>query len=338
MNTRLLALEDVRQAYKPKSAKFGARQTGTVRAVDGVTLDVAPGETVGLVGESGCGKSSLARLIVGLEQPASGRVLWKGRDLAEMSRAEKSAFHRGVQLIFQDPFASLNPRRTIRDSVAEGILAHGLLPKQQIPQRVDELLADVGLDPAHADKYPHECSGGQLQRVGIARALALSPDLLVCDEPVSALDISVRAQVLNLLNRLKEKHGLTIIFIAHDLDVVQHMSDRIVTMYLGKIVEEGPCDAVYGTSAHPYTRALLSAVPKRLPPGHRIDRVVLEGDPPSPIDPPPGCPFHTRCYTAVAECAETLPALTEVGTGHRAACLRAEDVRASRVGLPYRAS
>ncbi|SCD66234.1 peptide/nickel transport system ATP-binding protein/oligopeptide transport system ATP-binding protein [Streptomyces sp. TverLS-915] len=338
MTTRLLALEDVKQAYKPKGSTFGARRTGTVRAVDGVTLDVTAGETVGLVGESGCGKSSLAKLIVGLEQPASGRVLWKGRDVAAMSRAEKSAFHRGVQLIFQDPFASLNPRRTIRESIAEGILTHKSLPRQRVHDRVDELMADVGLDPAHADKYPHECSGGQLQRVGIARALALGPDLLVCDEPVSALDISVRAQVLNLLNGLKRKHGLTIVFIAHDLDVVQHMSDRIVTMYLGKIVEEGPCDAVYGTSAHPYTRALLSAVPKRLPPGHRIDRVVLEGDPPSPIDPPPGCPFHTRCYTAVPDCASTVPALTEIGAGHRAACLRADDVRSSQIGLPYRAS
>ncbi|MDT0421086.1 ABC transporter ATP-binding protein [Streptomyces evansiae] len=338
MTTRLLALEDVKQAYKPKSSTFGARRTGTVRAVDGVTLDVTAGETVGLVGESGCGKSSLAKLIVGLEQPVSGRVLWKGRDVAGMSRAEKSAFHRGVQLIFQDPFASLNPHRTIRESIAEGILTHKSLPRQRVHDRVDELMADVGLDPAHADKYPHECSGGQLQRVGIARALALGPDLLVCDEPVSALDISVRAQVLNLLNGLKQKHGLTIVFIAHDLDVVQHMSDRIVTMYLGKIVEEGPCDAVYGTSAHPYTRALLSAVPKRLPPGHRIDRVVLEGDPPSPIDPPPGCPFHTRCYTAVPDCASTVPALTVIGAGHRAACLRADDVRSSQVGLPYRAS
>lgn len=336
MDTPLLRLEDVKQTYKPKTAKFGVRRTGTIRAVDGVTLDVAAGETVGLVGESGCGKSSLARLIVGLEQPASGRVLWQGRDLAEMSGGERSAFRRGVQLVFQDPFASLNPRRTVGDSIAEGILTHGLMPRQQVPYRVDELLADVGLDPAHADKYPHECSGGQLQRVGIARALALSPRLLVCDEPVSALDISVRAQVLNLLNGLKQKHGLTIIFIAHDLDVVQHMSDRIVTMYLGRIVEEGPCDAVYNTSAHPYTRALLSAIPKRLPPGHRIDRVVLEGDPPSPIDPPPGCPFHTRCYAAIADCAHTVPALTDLGDGHQAACLRAHEVRASHVGLPYR--
>ncbi len=330
----LLSLDDVRQTYKAKGSTFH-RASGLVRAVDGVTLEIVAGETVGLVGESGCGKSTLARMMVGLEDPSEGSVAFEGRDLATLSRAERKAFHRNVQLIFQDPHASLDPRRTVGDSIAEGIHTHHLLRSAQVPARVEELLGEVGLDPRHAERYPHEFSGGQLQRIGIARALAVDPKLLVCDEPVSALDISVRAQVLNLLGRLKETHGLAILFIAHDLDVVQHVSDRIVTMYLGKVVEEGPCNAVYSHSGHPYTRALLSAIPKKLPPGQRIDRVVLEGDPPSPIDPPPGCPFHTRCYTARPDCATTVPEPVLLPAGNSARCLLAEEVSRSQVGLPF---
>lgn len=333
----LLELDDVRQTYKPKRSAIFGGPTGLVKAVDGVTLQIHPGETVGLVGESGCGKSTLARIMVGLEAPAGGRVLFEGRDLGAFSRKDKIGFHRNVQLIFQDPAASLDPRKPIGVSIAEGIVAHALMPRAAMPTRVQELLREVGLDPTHVDRYPHQFSGGQLQRVGIARALAVNPQVLVCDEPVSALDISVRAQVLNLLNRLKRTHGLAIVFIAHDLDVVQHMSDRILTMYLGRIVEEGPCEAVYHSSAHPYTRALLSAVPRTLAAGERIDRVILEGDPPSPIDPPPGCPFHTRCYAAISECSTVVPALELVNpaANHRAACLLREQITTSTVGMPY---
>ena len=330
----LLRLDDVRQSYTQKGSPF-RRERGVVRAVDGVTLEIAAGETVGLVGESGCGKSTLARMIVGLESPAEGTVSFEGRDLATLSRVERKAFHRNVQLIFQDPHASLDPRRTVGDAIAEGIRTHGLLPKSEVRGRVEGLLGEVGLDARHADRYPHEFSGGQLQRIGIARALAVGPRILVCDEPVSALDVSVRAQVLNLLARLQAAHGLAIVFIAHDLDLVQHVSDRIVTMYLGKIVEEGPCESVYAHAGHPYTRALLSAIPRRLPPGQRIERIVLEGDPPSPIRPPSGCPFHTRCFTARPDCATTIPQPVLLPMGNSARCLLADEVSRSRVGLPF---
>lgn len=333
----LLELESVHRFYKQKHALFSRGAHGQVRAVDGVDFTVEEGETVGLVGESGCGKSTLARIICGLEDPSEGTVRWNGADVGAMSRADrKTLLHRQVQMVFQDPHASLDPRRSVGQSIAEGITTHALLPPRQVDARVADLLAQVGLNPDHADRYPHEFSGGQLQRIGIARALAVEPKLLVCDEPVSALDISVRAQVLNLLNRLKRELGLSIIFIAHDLDVVQHMSDRIVTMYLGKVVEQGDCDDVYGSTAHPYTRALLSAIPRKLAPDERLERVVLEGDPPSPIDPPSGCPFHTRCYTAIERCAVEVPALAPVPGGdpaHRASCHLAAQVTHSRVGM-----
>ncbi|MFE6969770.1 ABC transporter ATP-binding protein [Isoptericola sp. NPDC057653] len=333
----LLELESVRRYYKQKHTMFSRGAHGQVRAVDGVDLSVAEGETVGLVGESGCGKSTLARIICGLEAPSEGVVRWNGADVGAMSHADrKTLLHREVQMVFQDPHASLDPRRSVGQSVAEGTTTHRLLPASQVEDRVGELLTQVGLNPEHAHRYPHEFSGGQLQRIGIARALAVEPRLLVCDEPVSALDISVRAQVLNLLNRLKRELGLSIVFIAHDLDVVQHMSDRIVTMYLGKVVEQGGCDDVYGATAHPYTRALLSAIPRKLAPGEHLERVVLEGDPPSPIDPPPGCPFHTRCYAAVERCATDVPALAPVPGGrpdHHASCHLAEQITRSRVGM-----
>ncbi|MGN7859085.1 ABC transporter ATP-binding protein [Microbacterium sp. 22303] len=335
----LLELEGVRRHYRQKKTMFAAAGHSPVRAVDGVDFRVEQGETVGLVGESGCGKSTLARIICGLEAPSEGAVRWNGTDVVAMRPSERARIlHREVQMVFQDPHASLDPRRSIGQSIAEGIETHRLLPASRIDGRVRELLAQVGLNPDHAQRYPHEFSGGQLQRVGIARALAVEPRLLVCDEPVSALDISVRAQVLNLLNRLKRELGLSMVFIAHDLDVVQHMSDRIVTMYLGKVVESGDGDDVYDRTAHPYTRALLSAIPRKLAPDERLDRVVLEGDPPSPIDPPPGCPFHTRCYTAIERCATEVPALAPVPgepARHRAACHLAAEVSRSRVGAVY---
>ncbi|MGF0116364.1 ABC transporter ATP-binding protein [Promicromonospora sp. Marseille-Q5078] len=333
----LLELESVRRFYKQKHTMFSRGAHGQVRAVDGVDFTVAEGETVGLVGESGCGKSTLARIICGLEAPSEGTVRWNGADVAAMSHADrKTLLHREVQMVFQDPHASLDPRRSVGQSIAEGVTTHRLLPASGVDARVGELLTQVGLNPEHAHRYPHEFSGGQLQRIGIARALAVEPKLLVCDEPVSALDISVRAQVLNLLNRLKRELGLSIVFIAHDLDVVQHMSDRIVTMYLGKVVEQGGCDDVYAATAHPYTRALLSAIPRKLAPGEHLERVVLEGDPPSPIDPPPGCPFHTRCYAAVERCATDVPDLAPVPgarPAHRASCHLAEQITRSRVGM-----
>jgi oligopeptide/dipeptide ABC transporter ATP-binding protein len=332
----LLELDSVRRFYKQKHTMFARSGGGQVRAVDGVDFTVDEGETVGLVGESGCGKSTLARIICGLEAPSAGTVRWNGADVGAMSAGErKTLLHREVQMVFQDPHASLDPRRSVGQSIAEGIRTHALLPASKIEDRVAELLTQVGLNPDYAHRFPHEFSGGQLQRIGIARALAVEPKLLVCDEPVSALDISVRAQVLNLLNKLKRDLGLSIIFIAHDLDVVQHMSDRIVTMYLGKVVEDGDCDDVYASTAHPYTRALLSAIPRKLAPNERLERVVLEGDPPSPIDPPPGCPFHTRCYAAVERCATDVPQLVAVPGDtptHRASCHLADEIARSRVG------
>lgn len=333
----LLELDGVRRFYKQKHTLLSRASHAPIRAVDGVDFVVEEGETVGLVGESGCGKSTLARIICGLEDPSEGNVRWNGADVGGMSRSDrKTLLHREVQMVFQDPHASLDPRRSVGQSIAEGITTHALLPASKVEARVGELLVQVGLNPDHAHRYPHEFSGGQLQRIGIARALAVEPRLLVCDEPVSALDISVRAQVLNLLNRLKRELGLSIIFIAHDLDVVQHMSDRIVTMYLGKVVEEGDCDDVYGATAHPYTRALLSAIPRKLAPNERLERVVLDGDPPSPIDPPAGCPFHTRCYTAVEKCATETPPLVAVPGGalvHRSACHLSEQITLSRIGM-----
>lgn len=339
MTEPLLLLDDVHRTYVPKSSMFSRKSAGLVQAVSGITLEVRPGETLGVVGESGCGKSTLARMVVGMENPSAGVVRWKGADVAALKGAQRKAFHRSIQLIFQDPFTSLDPRKTVGASIAEGIVAHNLARgRDGINARVQELLRQVGLDPTHATRHPHEFSGGQLQRVGIARALAVEPEVLVCDEPVSALDVSVRAQVLNLLNQLKTDLGLAIVFIAHDLDVVQHMSDRIVTMYLGKIAEEGPCDAVYDTAGHPYTRALLSAIPRKPAANYQIDRVMLEGDPPSPINPPPGCPFHTRCYTAIEKCSTIPPPMFQLGDGHQAACHLAAEVSKSRVGKPYLAA
>ena len=290
-----------------------AAKAPPVRAVDGVSFEVARGETLALVGESGCGKSSVGRTILRLQEPTSGQAFFDGQPIFSLGREALRALRRRMQIIFQDPYSSLNPRMTIGDAVAEGIEIHGLAPKSERPARVAALLEEVGLDPGYARRYPHEFSGGQRQRIGIARALAVEPSFIVCDEPVSALDVSVQAQVLNLLMDLQAKRGLSYLFIAHDLAVVRQIAHRIAVMYLGRIVESGPAEAVLIDPRHPYTQALLSAVPEPDPAAQQ-QRIVLAGDLPSPANPPPGCPFHTRCFHPLRSerCRTEVPALRPI--------------------------
>jgi oligopeptide/dipeptide ABC transporter ATP-binding protein len=300
----------------------GRRGSPPVRAVDGVDLDVRRGETLGLVGESGCGKSTLGLALLRLVEPTAGRIELEGTDVGALGRRRLRALRRRVAMVFQDPYASLDPRRTIGETVAEPLEVHGLHPGRDARRgRVDELLDQVGLDPSFRTRRPHELSGGQRQRVGIARALAGEPDLIVCDEPIASLDVSIQAQVLNLLDRLQDELDLTYLFIAHDLAAVQHVSDRIAVMYLGRIVEVGSGDQVADDPAHPYTRALLSAVPLPDPPAERARRrIVLTGDVPSPTAPPSGCRFRTRCPDVFEPCDRVDPALQDTGDGHLAAC------------------
>jgi oligopeptide/dipeptide ABC transporter ATP-binding protein len=301
---------------------FLGRTAGIVRAIDGVSFEIRRGETLGLVGESGCGKTTTGRCILQLERPTSGRIVFEGADLSAVSDDELRKVRRRMQVIFQDPYSSLNPRMTVGEIVEEPIKVHRIIPdKAARAARVQELLGQVGLHAQHTRRYPHQLSGGQRQRVGVARALAMEPTLIICDEPVSALDVSIQAQIINLLEELQTRLGLTYLFIAHDLSVVRHISDRVAVMYLGKMVELADRQALYEDPLHPYTRALLSAVPIPDPKAEaRRERMVLRGEVPSPLNPPSGCVFHPRCPIAIDRCAAEIPPLREIKPGHWAAC------------------
>ncbi len=316
----LLEVEGLAKHFPVRRGLILARQVGTVRAVDGVSFDIARGETLALVGESGCGKSTTARLVLRLIEPSTGRIRFGEEDVTALSGAALRRLRRRMQIIFQDPYASLNPRLTVGEAIAEPMVVHGIGGDAAArADRVRELLGLVGLAPFHAGRYPHEFSGGQRQRIGIARALAVRPELVVCDEPVSALDVSIQAQVVNLLKDLQARFGLAYLFIAHDLAVVKHMADRVAVMYLGRIVEVADKRALFADPRHPYTRALLSAIP-RPDPARRGRVTPLGGDVPSPMSPPPGCRFHTRCPLAQPVCRAEEPPAVEVAPGHRSAC------------------
>ena len=317
----LLEVTDLVKHFPIKSGILVDREVARVRAVDGVSLTLNEGETLGLVGESGCGKSTLCRAILQLTEPTSGSVRFAGEELVGRSRRDLRPLRRQMQMIFQDPFASLNPRKRVGQIIGDPLELHGLAMGAALKRRVQELLDRVGLQPEHYNRYPHEFSGGQRQRIGIARALALQPKLIVADEPVSALDVSVQAQIINLLEELQDDFGLSYLFVAHDLGVVRHVSDRVAVMYLGKIVENSDAEALYKQPIHPYTNALLSAVPIPDPKLNAArERLVLEGDVPSPIDPTPGCSVHTRCPRATDVCTTEHAALFEHAAGHAAGC------------------
>lgn len=314
----LLNVEDMKIYYPVAGKKFGT--TDYVKAVDGVSFQVKRGEVFGIVGESGCGKSTLGRGICKLEQPTAGKVVLDGEDISTYDNNRMRPVRKKVQMVFQDPYASLNPRMSIFDIIAEPLIIHGLTgSKAQLEEKVLDLLRKVGLDDYHANRYPHEFSGGQRQRIGIARALAVQPQLIIADEPVSALDVSIQAQVLNLMNQLKKEFNLTYIFVAHDLSVVEHISDRVGVMYLGNFVEVGSKESLYKAPTHPYTQALLSAVPVPDPTAKK-DRVILEGNIPSPLNPPTGCKFHTRCPKCMEICKKEAPVKTQLTDDHYVYC------------------
>ena len=316
----IIATKKLCKWYTSRSLFYG-RKRGVVRAVEDISLSIRTGETLGLVGESGSGKTTLGRTILQLEKPTSGVVQFKGHDLTALTKSQLRTVRREMQIVFQDPYASLEARMNVGSIISEGLDIHRVGTKDERRERVQELLRVVGLAPEYTARYPHEFSGGQRQRISIARALALNPDFLVADEPVSALDISVQAQIVNLLIDLSKKFGVTMVFISHDLSVVQHIADRVVVMYLGRIMEIAEKDTLYSRPKHPYTSALLAAVPKP-DPAQRHQFQVLPGDIPSPVDPPTGCVFRTRCPKAIADCATAVPELREVEPGHFAACIR----------------
>ncbi|MEO6005997.1 MAG: oligopeptide/dipeptide ABC transporter ATP-binding protein [Opitutus sp.] len=323
----ILELNGVKTHFPIYRGRLFKRQAGTVKAVDGVDLSIERGEVVGLVGESGCGKSTLARTIMQLVPATAGTIKLNGKDLNALSGEERAIAQRDLQMIFQDPYASLNPRMTVFATLAEPLQVHRICPPSQVTARVGELMSLVGLAPRFMQKYPHEFSGGQRQRIAIARALALEPKVIIADEPVSALDVSIQAQILNLLAELGRRMNLTMVFIAHDLSVVKHISDRIAVMYLGKVVELGPAAEVIERPRHPYTRALVSAIPTPNPDFEKTrQRIVLAGDPPSPVNPPSGCPFHPRCPYAQDRCREIVPDLYPAGPLRTAACIRLDEI------------
>jgi oligopeptide transport system ATP-binding protein len=327
MADSILELHGVKAHFPVYRGFLHRRRIGDVRAVDGVTLSLARGEVLGLVGESGCGKSTLARTVLQLIPPTAGRIVLDGRDLTNASARELMACRRDLQMVFQDPFASLNPSLNVFETLAEPLRVHRMCPPSEVAARVGVLMHTVGLSPRFVRKYPHEFSGGQRQRIAIARALALEPKVIVADEPVSALDVSIQAQILNLLGQLTQRMHLSLIFIAHDLSVVKHISDRIAVMYLGKIVELGPAVDVIERPVHPYTRALISAIPRPDPDAERSrQRIVLLGDPPSPAHPPDGCAFHPRCPHAQERCKASAPSLAPFA-GREVACVRAGEIQ-----------
>ncbi|MGH3413486.1 MAG: ABC transporter ATP-binding protein [Marmoricola sp.] len=318
----VLSVENLKMYFPVRGGGVLRRVVGHVQAVDGISFEVGAGSSLGLVGESGCGKSTTGRLITRLYKPTAGRIDFEGNDIAGLSQRRLMPLRREIQMIFQDPTMSLNPRHTVADIIGAPLRIHQVVPKDKVTGRVKELLETVGLNPEHYNRYPHEFSGGQRQRIGIARAMTLQPKLLVADEPVSALDVSIQAQVINLLQDLQKEFGIAFLFIAHDLAVVRHFCPEVAVMYLGKIVEMADRDTVYNHSHHPYTQALLSAVPdvKQAATGRRIERIRLEGDVPSPINPPSGCHFRTRCRLARDICAKVEPPLMQIGPRHKVAC------------------
>ncbi|UFJ40834.1 dipeptide ABC transporter ATP-binding protein [Brevibacillus humidisoli] len=313
----LLEVKALKKHFPYKRGFWGKK--GVVRAVDGVDITIYPGETVSIVGESGCGKSTTGRCILRLIEPTEGQILFEGKDVAQLNDEQLRQMRRDMQFVFQDPFASLNPRKTIRQILTDPLLVHEIGSVTERRQRVEEMIEVVGLTKSHLDRYPHEFSGGQRQRIGIARALILRPKLIIADEPVSALDVSIQAQILNLMQDLQREFQLTYLFISHDLSVVRHISDRVAVMYLGKVVEVADKKSLYGSPSHPYTKALLSAVPIPDPDAPR-ERIILEGDLPSPANPPAGCTFHPRCPSCMDICKTTIPPLKQVGDGHVIHC------------------
>jgi peptide/nickel transport system ATP-binding protein len=319
--TPILRVQNLTKYFPITRGGLFKQHIGDVKAVDGISFDVNPGETLGLVGESGCGKSTAGRAMLRLIEPTTGSIEFDGQDVVDLSKHELVRMRRNMQMIFQDPYSSLNPRQTVGAIIGAPFQVQGVKPLQGVPAAVRELMERVGLNPEHYNRYPNEFSGGQRQRIGIARAIALEPKLIVCDEPVSALDVSIQAQVLNLLDDIQKEFGIAYVFVAHNLSVVRHISDRVAVMYLGKIMELADRDTLYNAALHPYTHALLSAVPIADPERERSrERIILSGDLPSPSDPPSGCVFRTRCHKAVERCAQEVPLLRQISTGHQVAC------------------